>query len=140
MPTAAASWMLQEEANQDCLVAACSMNQHPHITGRNVNASVPRSVLRECVLQRPNNVAEIGIGVVLQFNVLENHYGAISTSTAVLRDHELLPVTQVMKEHTERSWSWKTRWHRGMRDERTFGHFRYIAGQRKGPSYSGGCR
>jgi hypothetical protein len=61
----------------------CGMDQHPHITGRNVNASVPRSVLRKSVLQRPNNVAEICIGVILQFNVLENHYGAISTSTTV---------------------------------------------------------
>ena len=61
----------------------CGMDQDPHITGRNVNASVPRSVLRERVLQDPNNVAEIGIGVVLQFNVFENHYGAISASTTV---------------------------------------------------------
>jgi len=115
------------------------MDQTPHIAGRNVNPSVLRTELRENVLQRLNNAAEVGISAILQFSVLENHYGTISTSTTVLRDNELPPATQVMKEHTQRGRSWKTRWHRGKRDEGPGELSRYIAGQRKGPGLSGGC-
>ena len=67
----------------------CGMDQTPHIAGRNLNASGSRTVLRESVIQRLNNTAEVGISAVLQFGVIENHYGAISTSTTVLRDYEL---------------------------------------------------
>ena len=61
------------------------MGSNPHIAGRNHNASVHGTVLREKVLQRANNAVEIGIGAILQFGLLENHYGAIGTSAAVLR-------------------------------------------------------
>jgi len=111
------------------------MDQNPHIAGRNVNPSVLRTELRENVLQQLNNAIKVGISAILQFSVLENHYGAISTSTTVLRDNELLPVRQGMDEHTQRS-SWKTRWRRGKRDERTGELSHYIACQchRKGRS------
>jgi hypothetical protein len=113
------------------------MDQNTHIAGRNVNAGVFITVLRENVLQRPNNAVEFGITVICQFSVLENHYGAISTITTVLRDYELLLVTQEMEEHTQRRYG-STRWNRGKRDEGTGEHSCYIASLRKGLPV--GCR
>lgn len=90
-------------------MAGLVMDPNAQISGRN-DSTESREELR----LRLHNVGDSTIGGILRFNVPESYDRAVSTSTAVLRDHEPLLVTQVMEEHTHRDpWITKARWHRG---------------------------